>query len=63
MKIRTDRETSRLDISYIGTFIGGEFTPSAEVSEAKFFRFEDLPLLPYHQLHFISLAIDAKKST
>ncbi len=44
-KIRTDRETARLDIVYIGTFIGGEFTPSVEVSEAKFFPFDRLPLL------------------
>ncbi len=44
-KIRTDRETARLDIVYIGTFIGGEFTPSVEVSEAKFFAFDRLPLL------------------
>src|SRR3990167_9229029 len=37
LKIRTDRESSRLDITYTGAFIGGEFKPSKEVSEAKFF--------------------------
>lgn len=44
-KIRTDRETARLDIVYIGTFIGGEFTPSSEVVEAKFFTFDTLPII------------------
>jgi ADP-ribose pyrophosphatase YjhB (NUDIX family) len=44
-KIRTDRETARLDIVYIGAFIGGEFKPSAEVLEAKFFSFNELPAI------------------
>jgi len=42
-KIRTDRETARLDIVYVGSFIGGTFKKSAEVTEAKFFPFENLP--------------------
>src|SRR6186713_2786493 len=28
LKTRTDRETARIDICYVGKFIGGEFTPS-----------------------------------
>ncbi len=43
--IRTDRETARLDIVYIGAFIGGTFTPSTEVVNAKFFTFENLPII------------------
>ena len=56
LKIRTDRESSRLDITYTGAFIGGEFKPSKEVSEAKFFPFDKLPLLPKDQLLFIDQA-------
>jgi 8-oxo-dGTP diphosphatase len=61
LKIRTDRETARLDISYSGAFIGGEFKPSHEVSDAKFFSFNDLPLITKDQLLFIELAL--KKRT
>lgn len=50
IKIRADRETARLDIAYIGAYIGGEFKASSEVSEAGFFSFENLPLLPKKQL-------------
>src|SRR5262245_10111755 len=42
LKIRTDRETARLEVVYIGTFLGGEFKKSDEVSEASFFTFENL---------------------
>ena len=53
LSIRTDRETARLDISFAGNFVGGEFRPSNEVSEAQFFAFENLPLLPQNQLLLI----------
>jgi ADP-ribose pyrophosphatase YjhB (NUDIX family) len=54
IKIRTDRETARLDIVYAGKFIGGEFTPSKEVKEAGLFAFDDLPEIPQDQLFFIA---------
>ena len=38
LKTRTDRTSSRLDMCYIGVFIGGEFTKSEEVSEYGFFH-------------------------
>ena len=57
IKIRADRETARLDISYIGKYIGGEFKPSSEVSAAQFFSFENLPILPKSQLLMISQAL------
>lgn len=50
LKIRTDRETSRLDITVLGKHIGGEFKPSHEVSEFGFFAFKDLPLISKNQL-------------
>ena len=53
LKIRTDRETARLDISLLGHYVGGEFRPSEEVSDAKFCKFEDLPLLRQSQLTLI----------
>ncbi len=33
LKTRTDRDNAVLDMCYTGAFIGGEFTPSYEVSE------------------------------
>lgn len=62
MKIRTDRETARLDISYIGTFIGGIFTPSAEVSEARFCSLDDLPPIRREQLFLIERALEQRKA-
>ncbi|OGM11190.1 hypothetical protein A2V80_00630 [Candidatus Woesebacteria bacterium RBG_16_39_8b] len=56
LKLRTDRNSPRIDITYMGTFIGGEFKPSKEVDEAKFFKFNKLPILPQDQLYFIMRA-------
>lgn len=61
LKIRTDRETARLDISLLGHYVGGEFSKSAEVSEAKFAKFEDLPLLRQDQLTLIQKVLSRKK--
>lgn len=60
IKIRADRETARLDIAYVGTYMGGTFKPSNEVSDAKFFSFENLPLLPKSQLLMIKEALQIK---
>lgn len=57
LKVRTDRESARLDISLVGVYIGGEFIQSSEVSEAKFFSFENLPLIAKNQLFLIELAL------
>jgi 8-oxo-dGTP diphosphatase len=57
IKIRTDRETARLDISYSGILIGGKFKPSKEVSDAKFFAFDELPIIRKDQLVFIEMAL------
>lgn len=54
LKIRTDRDTPRLDLCYIGTYIGGEFTPTKEVSEYGFFSMDNLPLLRKNQLFLIN---------
>jgi len=37
LKTRTDRETARLDICYVGCYVGGDFVPTHEVSEYGFF--------------------------
>lgn len=52
-KIRTDRDTARLDIVYICAFIGGEFKASSEVSEVGFFTVDTLPQIRKDQLLLI----------
>src|SRR3989344_3352322 len=51
LKTRTDRDTARLDLCYVGKFIGGGFTPSHEVTEYGFFSFSRLPLISAPQLY------------
>lgn len=57
LKIRTDRETSRLDVTVLGTHIGGEFKPTHEVSDYGFFAFKNLPLISKNQLFQIEQAL------
>lgn len=61
LKIRTDRESARLDITYMGAFLGGVFKSSNEVSKAELFEFDKLPILPGDQLLFIDKALDIRK--
>lgn len=61
LKVRTDRSTGRLDITYVGTFIGGEFNPSSEVTDYGFFTFENLPMILKDQVVFIHHAIEVRK--
>lgn len=57
LKTRTDRDSARLDICYIGAFIGGEFDPTHEVSGYGFFAQDKLPLLRKNQIFLIDEAI------
>jgi 8-oxo-dGTP diphosphatase len=57
LKVRTDRSSARLDIVYVGKYIGGKFTPSKEVKKAKLFVFDKMPLLSKDQLYFIDKAL------
>ena len=57
LKTRTDRETARIDLCYVGVLIGGEFRPSHEVSEFGFFAQDKLPLLRQNQVFLIDEAI------
>ncbi|MDO8335958.1 MAG: hypothetical protein Q7T74_04245, partial [Candidatus Saccharibacteria bacterium] len=57
LKTRTDRDTARLDMCYIGILIGGSFEPSHEVSECGFFAQDKLPLLRKNQLFLIDEAL------
>lgn len=61
LKTRTDRTGSRLDMCYIGVFIGGEFTPSHEVSEYGFFSEDTMPLLRSNQVFLIDQALQQKR--
>lgn len=60
LKTRTDRDSARLDLCYMGVLIGGEFTPTHEVSEYGFFDKNNLPLLRKNQLFLIDGALEQK---
>jgi len=61
LKTRTDRDSARLDMCYTGVCIGGEFTPSAEVSEYGFFSQDNMPLLRSNQVILINEALQQKR--
>lgn len=61
LNTRTDRTSARLDMCYIGVFIGGEFTPSQEVSEYGFFSQDTMPLLRSNQVFLIDSALQQRK--
>lgn len=58
LKVRTDRHTGRLDMSYVGTFIGGEFRKSDEVVDFRFCTLENLPDIISDQVILIKEALD-----
>ncbi|HMS23001.1 MAG TPA: NUDIX domain-containing protein [Candidatus Levybacteria bacterium] len=60
VRIRTDRNSSRLDITVTGKFMGGEFKPSAEVSEYGFFTLKNLPNISKNQLLLIEQILNSK---
>lgn len=60
-EIRTDRTSARLDVCYTGIFIGGEFTPTHEVSAYGFFSEDSMPLLRSNQVFLINEALKRKK--
>ncbi len=62
LKTRTDRDNAVLDMCYTGVFIGGEFTPSYEVSEYGFFALDQMPLLRSNQVVLINSAINERKN-
>ena len=62
LKTRTDRDTARLDMCYIGILIGGDFTPTHEVSEYGFFTQDKLPLLRKNQVFLIDEALKQRSS-
>jgi len=62
LNIRTDRKNPRLDVTVVGKFIGGEFTPSQEVSEYGLFSFENLPTISKNQLLLIDRVLNDRKS-
>jgi ADP-ribose pyrophosphatase YjhB (NUDIX family) len=63
LKTRTDRDTARLDMCYTGVLIGGDFIPSAEVSEYGFFAPDKFPLLRKNQIFLIDEALTQRKLT
>ena len=63
LKTRTDRNSARLDMCYTGILIGGDLTPSHEVSEYGFFAQDKLPLLRKNQVFLIDESLKQRKST
>jgi 8-oxo-dGTP diphosphatase len=61
-KVRTDRETGRLDMVYVCSFIGGEFKASSEVTEYKFCHFHELPELFRDQVQLIDEILRRRKA-
>ncbi len=59
--IKTDRESARLELCFMGTFIGGRFKSSKEVSEYGFFSFDKLPDISRRQLFVIKQALDLRE--
>lgn len=57
LKTRTDRDSARLDMCYTGVLIGGEFTPTHEVSQYGFFTQDNMPLLRKNQVFLINEAL------
>jgi ADP-ribose pyrophosphatase YjhB (NUDIX family) len=62
LKTRTDRDTARLDMCYLGVLIGGEFQPTHEVTDYGFFAQDKLPLLRKNQIFLIDEALKQKTS-
>lgn len=63
LKTRTDRDSARLDMCYIGVLIGGDFKPTHEVSEIGFFPLNKFPLLRKNQLFLIEEALKQPRSS
>lgn len=63
LKVRTDRTSARLDMCYVGVFIGGVFAPSKEVSEYGFFSQDTMPLLRSNQVFLIEAALQQNRET
>ncbi len=61
LKTRTDRTSARLDLCFVGKFIGGDFKPTHEVTEYGFYTLENLPLLRTNQLFLIDQALKQRK--
>lgn len=61
--IRADRETARLDIVYVGKFLGGSFKRSSEVSQAQFFSFSSLPDIRKDQLILIKKILERRNNS
>lgn len=62
LKTRTDRDGARLDMCFVGVFIGGEFTPSKEVSDYGFYSHDKMPLLRSNQVFLIEEALQQKRA-
>lgn len=61
LRINIDTQTARLNISYSGSFIGGEFRSSSEVSDYGLFPLDQMPLIPKDQFALIYEALKLRQ--
>ncbi len=62
LRINIDTQTARLNISYMGSFIGGEFKPSSEVSDYGLFPLDRMPLISKDQFALIYEALKLRQT-
>lgn len=61
LRINIDTQTARLNISYSGSFIGGEFKSSSEVSDYGLFPLDQMPLISKDQFALIYKALQLRQ--
>lgn len=62
LEIKTDRDTARLEVSYTGTYLGGDFKRSDEVEDYGFYKIDKLPVIPKNQFLLITQALNKRNS-
>jgi len=58
--VKGGRSFSRVDIVFFGRFLGGVFQPSPEVSEAAFFKPDQMPLVMEDTQRIVQMALRGK---
>ena len=57
LKVTSARELPHLGITYLCKITGGEFNPSHEISEMKYFDVNDLPIMLFAEKDLIRWAV------
>lgn len=59
MRVTTGPTIAEVDVIYFARLVGGEFRPSPEVSEAAFFKPEDMPFLKEDIRDIVAMVMEA----